>query len=110
MPEDDTHSGTDSQLPTVDDVPRYLVRDVLEQRATGNQECPVCTGKIATTTSLEHDRECIQCGTRFMVTGRTENGDPKYDVDIQTTPLQRIRKGIRDGAVFEAVKDAVTSD
>jgi ribosomal protein L37AE/L43A len=103
-------TDTNIQLPSVDDVPRSLVREVLEQRATQKQQCPVCNGEITTTNSMPHNRECTQCGTRFMVDGRTDDGEPEYAVDMQTTPLHRIRKGIRDGATFEAVEAVLTSD
>lgn len=93
-----------------DEVPRASVRKALEVKATENQCCPVCSSEIGTTISLEHDRSCHQCGLKLWIQGRTEDGEPEFRVDMETTPEGRIRKMIREAAAMEAVKRELAGD
>jgi len=86
----------------IPDPTRHDVRRVLERVATERQACPLCWSKISTTTSLDHDRECVSCSTRFYVEDRDDDGNPEYGLDIRTTPQGRIRTLLRRRTGMEA--------
>lgn len=82
----------------IDHVPDYAVWEVIEKKTNKYGVCGICNGEIDTTTSLEHDRECRECGTKFNIVDRTDGGAPVYDLDHRTTPEQRIRRTLRQKA------------
>jgi hypothetical protein len=92
---------------------RHDVRRVLEHLANERQKCPLCWSEIGTTTSLEHDRECVSCGTKFTIDGIDDDGNHEYRIDIRTTPQGRIRRLLRRRigmkAVFNSYSDSEES-
>lgn len=89
---------------------RHDVIRVMEAVATEKQVCGVCRGSIDTTTSLQHDRECVQCGTKYTICGTdTESGNPEYQIDSRSTPTGRIRDRLRKEVGMKAVQGVLRS-
>jgi hypothetical protein len=89
---------------------RHDVRRVLERVATSSQWCPICRSEIDTTISLDHDRECVSCSTRFYVEGRDDEGNPEYGIDMRTTPQGRIRRLLHQKAGIKATVNALSDE
>jgi len=80
-------------------VPNSLVAKYLDAQLEKNPEtCPICTGKIDTTVSLQHDRECLDCGTKFMIDHNDDHGRPIPSVEMRTTPIERIKRNLEQYA------------
>lgn len=92
---------------TADEVPRSAVKEVISQRATNSGTCGVCDGQIMGSTSLEHERECADCGTCYKVTGMTDEGSPEYEAEMHTTPEAQIRRKLRKTAWERAAAKAL---
>lgn len=88
-----------SEGDTSDTVADFLVHKVLNRKLEKRPEnCPICSGDIGTTISTVHDRECNQCETKFTL---GSEGVPTIHMD--TTPVRRVERSIRQKATEEVV-------
>lgn len=95
---------------SVDEVPRSAVAEVISRRATESGTCGICNGQIMGSTSLEHERECSDCGTCYKVPGRTDGGDPEYEVEMHTIPSDQIERTLRKKAWERSVAEAMNEE
>ena len=91
-------------------VGRADIHRVMEAKATETGCCGVCGADITFTIAELADRECSQCGTQYRITGRTDDGDPEYELVRDSTPTERIRKSLRQTVHTAAVAQELTAD
>lgn len=92
---------------TTNEVPRSAVAEVISRRATQSGTCGICNGQIMGSTSLQHERECADCGTRYKVSGHTDDGGPEYEVEMHTIPSAQIERALRKKAWENAAVQAM---
>jgi len=87
-----------------------MVADVISKRANKQDHCGVCGGEITGSIGLTRDRECVDCRTCYTVVGHRDDGGPEYDVEMDTTPVARIRRKLRTTVWERAVYESMSGD
>lgn len=91
-------------------VPDGAVKKVLDEKLEKDPDsCPICNGTIDIGPSLQYDRRCWDCKTRFKVDRNGEDGRPIPSIIMETTPVQRLKQEIRQKVTEKAVYEQLDS-